>query len=301
MRIVFVGAVDFSRHALRCVLESGGNVVGVVTLPPELSHRHSDYADLQGLAAEHGVPVQHVRRINDPETVGWVRSLLPDVIFVFGWSQLISAEFLEIPPLGCIGTHPALLPKNRGRHPLIWALVEGLSESGLTFFYLDDGADSGDILWQKPFAIDLDDDAGSLYEKIKWLGCEAIAEFLPLLEAGTAPKVQQDHKSATYWRKRSAEDGRIDWASTSMTTYNLVRALARPYPGADTSISGGPVKVWRMTPPSPDGGKAASGQPGTVLAAEGMNLTVRTGDGQVSVVEYDTEGALILVGDVLGG
>lgn len=286
MRIVFVGAVDFSRHTLEAVLENGGNVVGVITLDAQYARRHADFADLGPVADRFGVPVYRINKINDE--IDLLRSLKPDVIFIFGWSQLISNEILELPPLGCIGTHPALLPKNRGRHPLIWALVEGLEQSGLTFLYLDEGVDSGDILWQKAFPITLDDDAGTLYEKIKALAVEAIAEFLPQLEAGTAPRIVQDANQATTWRKRSKADGEIDWRADTMETYNLVRALTHPYPGAHTYLGGEAVVIWKAALPEsvlPDA--AADLKPGELFTGDGDRLCVRTGDGYLRVVAYE--------------
>src|ERR1700721_163490 len=198
MRILFVGAVEFSQHLLRQVVEHGGNVVGVMTVSPQDSGFNSDYVDLAETASALRIPVYFTKKIRSPESVEVIRSISPDVIFVFGFSQLISQEILSIPRLGCIGTHPALLPKNRGRHPLIWALVEGLTQSGLTFFYLDEGADSGGILWQEPFTIELGDDALTLYQKIRSLASKGIAEFLPKLMNNTAPRIPQDASQATY-------------------------------------------------------------------------------------------------------
>ena len=291
MRILFVGAVDFSRHCLNDVLQAGGNVVAAVTLAADRGHVHSDLADVGELARARDIPVHEVRKISTPENVALIRSLRPDIIFVFGWSQLISQGILDIPRLGCVGTHPALLPLNRGRHPLIWALVEGLPQSGLTFFYLDEGADSGDILWQRPFSIGVDDDAADLYKKIKDLASQAIGEFLPQLENGTAPRVAQDHSRATYWRKRTEADGEIDWQAPTLKTHNLIRALARPYVGAHSFQGSQRVLIWRAALP-----QAASAniefdcEPGTVITSTREEVTIRTGDGYLRVLEFSLAG-----------
>lgn len=300
MRIVFIGAVDFSRHCLEEVLRQSGHVVAV--LNPEHAHArfNSDYADLAPVASACDVPLYRVGKIGDPEAIELIRSLRPDVIFVFGFSQLIPAELLQIPPLGCIGTHPALLPRNRGRHPLIWALVEGLSESGLTFFYLDEGIDSGDILWQKPFPITLDDDAGTLQAKIKELATEAIRVFLPQLEKGIAPRRPQDHSLATYWRKRTRADGEINWAGPTLLTYNLLRALTRPYVGAHTFLENKEVIVWRsrlLSAPA-----KWHGEPGEIVDKTPVGFVVRCGDGALELTEWEcTEGVNLWVGARLGG
>lgn len=295
MRIIFVGAVEFSRHCLEAVLRNGGEVAGVFTLERKDAARHADYADLAPVASAAGIPVHPVGDLNEPQQVERVRSLRPDILFVFGWSQLVSKRLLAVPPMGAIGAHPALLPRHRGRHPLIWALVEGLTESGLTFFYLDERADSGDLLWQQPFPITLQDDAGSLYEKIKMLADEAIGAFLPQLQQGTASRRPQDHRQASYWRKRGEADGEISWDSATMQSYNLIRALARPYVGAHTYCRGRKVVLWRSElSHGPLAEPARDAAPGMIFARRNGTVSVRTGDGHLTILDWDTPKGTVL-------
>jgi methionyl-tRNA formyltransferase len=298
VRIVLIGTVAFTRRCLEEIVEAGAQVAAVLTLAPEQAVFNSDYVDLEPNARAHGIPVHRIRRTADTETIDLLQSLAPDVIFVFGWSQLLPPELLVLPPLGCIGTHPALLPHGRGRHPIVWTLVEGLERSGLTFFYLDEGADTGDILWQGAFDVTLEDDAATLYAKIEEEAARGIREFLPQLAAGSAPRTPQDDTQATVWRKRTDEDRRIDWNAPSLVTYNLVRALTHPYVGATTTAAGGGVElvVWRARLLE---GPSAAAAPGTVLAERGGGVEVRTGDASLLLVEVDPSGAL-RPGDVLG-
>ena len=278
MRIVFIGAVEFSRRCLAQVIRCGGNVVAVFGLDSVRSARHGDYADIGPLAEQYGLPFQHVTNINSPTAIEAVRQAQPDVVFVFGWSQLIGAEIRAVAP--CVGSHPAMLPLNRGRHPVIWALAEGLAESGLTFFYLDEGADSGDILWQRPFVISEEDDAGSLLEKISQFAEQAIGEFLPQISAGTGLRRPQNHQIASYWRKRTAADGEIDWRNDAQTIHNLVRALTHPYPGATAGIGGEQLTIWKTSLTSRTGG----GEPGRILARTPLGWKVATGTGTIEIV-----------------
>jgi methionyl-tRNA formyltransferase len=281
MRIVFVGTVAASVTWLEETLASGGEVVGVVTLPPESAGRHGDRADLRPLAEQHGIPVLEVANVNAAEAIAGIRALGPDVIFVFGWSQLLGQELLALAP--AIGSHPALLPRDRGRHPITWALVDGLEESGLTFMWLDEGADSGDILWQRAFSIGPDDDAAAVYAEVVELGRAAIREFLPQLEQGTAPRRPQDDALATYRRKRTDADRWIDWTAPAARIHNLVRGLARPYVGALTRCDGQDVLVWRsqLVPES-----TADALPGTVLVDDATPV-VAAGDGAVALLELE--------------
>ena len=302
MRIVFVGVVENSRHCLKEVLRNDGHVVGIVTLARERAGFHADYADLSNIARQYKIPFHLTKNINDPESVELLRSLHPDVIFVFGWPQLVKRHVMDIPRFGCIGVHPTLLPKNRGRHPIIWSLVEGLDESGVTFFYLDEGADSGDILWQRSFPITLEDDAASIYEKVMSLESEAIREFLPQLEAGNGSRIPQDHSKATYWRKRTEEDGLINWAAPTMTTYNLIRALTRPYVGAHTYVTGEKLCIWRTRLPEGRLAPELQAAPeGTIIGKSSCDLDVRTGDGYLTVGDYELNGdGTLEVGSRLG-
>ena len=132
----------------------------------------------QKVAKEFNIPIHYCKNINDPLTIQWIKNKQPDIIFCWGWSQIIQKDLLSLPNSGIVGVHPALLPKNRGRHPLIWSLVLGLRESGLTFFFMDEGADSGPILSQERFLIEDEDTAKDLYKKIKVLATKQIAKFL---------------------------------------------------------------------------------------------------------------------------
>jgi methionyl-tRNA formyltransferase len=301
MRIVFIGAVDFSAHCLKEILKNQVNVVAIFTIADSRASMHADFANLSEIAQPDNIPIHNVRNINHPHNIQRIQSYRPDIIFVFGWSQLISQTIINIPPQGCIGTHPALLPQNRGRHPIVWALVEGLKETGLTFFYIDEGTDSGDILWQKACSITLEDTAATLYKKIKALASEGISGFLPLLEHNQAQRVPQDHNKATYWRKRTEKDGEIDWTSSNQTTYNLIRALTHPYVGAHTYHQNSVVKVWQAqlsNTPLPTRSQQA---PGTVvhITSDG-HLHVKTSDHLLVILEYECIGnTLIKTGDKL--
>ena len=244
MKIVFIGVVQFSASMLEALIEIKAQIVGVCTLSNTTAN--ADHVDLSDQARRHGIPVLDVSDINSVEAVNWIRQLSPDVIFCFGWSRLIKKDILGAAPLGVVGYHPAALPANRGRHPLIWALALGLNKTASTFFAMDEGADSGDILSQAEVDISPDEDAGSLYQKITDLAKRQLSELVPAIAQGRVQRCAQDAAHANSWRKRTADDGRIDWRMPARGIYNLVRALARPYPGAEIVTKSGPIKVWKV-------------------------------------------------------
>ena len=243
MRIFFVGAVKFSEAMLNILIEhKDAEIVGIAT--KSQSRFNADHVNLSFIAEENDIQYKYVKDINAPHILEWIESLNPEVIYCFGWSSLIKIELLNLSPLGVIGYHPAELPMNRGRHPLIWALVLGLERTASTFFKMDEGADSGDILSQNLIPIERDDYAADLYKKIIESAKKQVQEFTHQLVKREHTFAVQDHSKANLWRKRGITDGCIDFRMSSDSIYNLIRGLSKPYVGAHIDFKGKECKVW---------------------------------------------------------
>ena len=282
MRIVFIGTVEFSLGALEHLLALSAGVVGVCTLAESLFN--ADHVDLSDISEAHGLPWIYAEDINSAKTLNWIRDRKPDVIFCFGWSRLLKQELLEIPPLGVVGYHPTALPANRGRHPLIWALVLGLEKTASTFFFMDAGADSGDILLQNEVLIDDEDDARTLYDKVTRTALKQMEEFVPRLAARKFPCINQDEALANTWRKRGKADGKIDWRMSAHAIHNLVRGLAKPYVGAHFDVNDQEIKVWKTAVVS-DARKNI--EPGKVIARTSMGTVVKCGEDAICLKVTD--------------
>lgn len=287
MRVFFIGCVAFSHTCLQTLLElqktQNLHIAGVAT--KEHSNFNADFCDLAPLCKTHQIPYIYIENINAPATLEFIRACQADVIYCFGWSALIKHELLSAYPI--VGYHPASLPNNRGRHPVIWALALGLKQSASTFFLMDEGADSGAILSQVPFNISFEDNAQSLCAKIESIAQKQIHHFsLEILQRARELQTQnlapsnpesadlqssdsghrqsvtgggrtqffaqilssmatpQDHSIANLWRKRGARDGLIDFRMSALGIYNLIRALSKPYVGAEVVYEGKHYKVW---------------------------------------------------------
>jgi len=282
MRAVFIGTVEFSLRSLEKLIGLNVNLVGVVT--KESSSFNSDFLDLKPLCISNGIPCLYVDDINSLDSIKWIKDLNPDVIFCFGWSSLIKKEILNIAPMGVVGYHPAKLPMNRGRHPLIWALALGLEESASTFFFMDEGADTGDILSQVDFEISYQDDARSIYDKVNDIALCQIEDFIPRLKQGKYSKVKQDGLRSNSWRKRNEIDGLIDFRMSSRAIYNLTRALTKPYVGAHIKYRGKNISIWKVK--EVDVVKENI-EPGSVLNANNKSFIVKSYDGAVEVIGHD--------------
>jgi methionyl-tRNA formyltransferase len=243
MRIVFVGAVESSKIALEALIRTGRAPALVITLPPELAGRHSDYADVAVVGRTAGCAVCYTTDINHPVVLEAMASVEPDLTFVIGWSQVCRQPFRDVARLGTIGFHPAALPHLRGRAVIPWTIIRDEHETGSTLFWLDEGIDSGPILLQRLFTVADDETAGSLYAKHTTNLSEMVAEAATLVETDNPPRIEQDHGQASYCAKRTAEDGLIDWNASAGSVLRLIRAVGAPYPGAFSIYDGERIRI----------------------------------------------------------
>jgi len=276
--IAFVGCVQEGKECLQEILDAGGNVTAIFTFDEEMAAKTSGAVPFDDLAASYNIPLYKIKNTNTPEAVEIIRQVTPDVIFVIGWTRLVSADVLAIPEYGCIGMHASLLPKYRGRAPVNWALINNETVTGNTMILLDDGVDTGDILLQRTIPITLADTCKTLYDKVAQAGREMIREILPYLDRGELPRSPQNHSEATVMPKRTPEDGLINWEKTSLELYNWVRALTHPYPGAFTVFAGRKLFIWeaQVTHHSTNNKSMRKFKPGTVVALTD-GITVATG------------------------
>ena len=243
-RIGFIGGVEVSWHCLEAICDYSIKPVIVFSYDESLKHR-SGYKSFDDLALKYGFEIVKTRDINSEENIQILKEKRLDVLFVIGWSQLVKKEILDIPYMGCIGIHPTKLPEGRGRAPIPWTLIKGMKKSAVTIFFLDEGADSGNIISQKDFYISINADAKSLYKKVLDIHIELINEVLPKILNNNIDSYPQDNTKATYWKKRKPEDGIIDWNKPTIELYNWIRGLTHPYPGAFTFYNDKKIYIWK--------------------------------------------------------
>jgi methionyl-tRNA formyltransferase len=282
MRIVFIGSVEFSANALKHLISLGANLVGVCAM--KHSTFNADFVDLSLISEKHNIPWIYVSDINSLDSIKFISSLNPDIIFCFGWSYLLREKILNLAPKGVVGYHPSELPANRGRHPIIWALALGLDRTASTFFFMGPNADSGDILSQKRIFISPEDNAGTLYTKIVHVALVQIEEFLPLLTSGTYISRKQNSLDSNTWRKRVKADGQIDWRMSARTIHNLVRALTKPYSGAYFISEGNKIVIWKSEVVI---GQKSNNEPGKVLSVENSNILIKCGEDSICLTETE--------------
>lgn len=292
MKIVFMGTPDFAAGALRALVEAGHQITAVVTQPDRPKGRGKEliFSPVKEYAISQGIEVFQPVRIKQQESVEILKLYEADVYVVAAFGQILSAQILGIPRLGCLNIHASLLPKYRGAAPIPWAILNGDEKTGITIMQMDEGLDTGDILMQKEVPIGEEETADSLHDKLMHLGAEMIVETLPLLYEGRLTPVRQKEEEATHVGKLDKDFGRIKWQEAADVIARKVRGL-NSWPSAYTFFRGKRLKIWeasaiyeasaRRVPPE---------EYGMIIGAAKDAFYVRTGDGILQVNSVQPEG-----------
>jgi methionyl-tRNA formyltransferase len=201
---------------------------------------------------------------------------------------MLSEDILNLPVSGAYNLHGSLLPAYRGRTPVNWAIINGEKQTGVTLHHMIGKADAGDIVGQKAVEIEFQDTARTLYDKLCGAAKEMLAEVLPLIREGRAPRIPQDLTKGSYYSGRRPEDGRIDWSWPAVRIYNLIRAVTEPYPGAFGFLPGvGKILIWWALP---EEGRRNDHTPGQIEVGK-RDVFVRTGDGRLKLVDIEVAGS----------
>jgi methionyl-tRNA formyltransferase len=205
---------------------------------------------------------------------------------VTGWTRLLSAELLSVPPRGVVGFHASLLPRYRGRAPVNWAILRGEAEAGNTMMYLDAGTDTGDIIDQQPVPIAPDDTCATVYARVGEAGADMLRRHLRALLDGTAPRRPQGPADGPPRPKRTPAMGITDWNRPAAALHDWIRALTWPYPGAFTFLAERKVMLWASARP----GSRAAGKAGEVLGSDADGVLVGTADDAVLLTSLSDAG-----------
>lgn len=231
-RIGFVTAVQLGLDCLEEIERMGGVPDLLITLSDEIAKKKSGRIYLDDYANRSGVDLIKTTNINEPEVKDAIKKANLDYLLVIGWSQIVGHQVFPLIKYGLFGMHPTLLPQGRGRAPIPWTILKGLTKSGVSMFEIRPDVDSGDIVGVEKFNISSNETSKTLYEKARKAHIRLIRHAWPALKAGTLSAKPQDETKASYWPKRSPDDGIITEDMTLEAIDRLVRALTHPYPGA---------------------------------------------------------------------
>lgn len=287
MRVVFMGTPDIAATCLNKILADGFQVVGVYTQPDRPKNRGMKltFSPVKEVALEHGIPVYQPENFREDADVAQLRALQPDVVAVVAYGRILPQRVLDIPPKGCINIHASLLPAYRGSAPYQWAVLDGLTETGVTAMYLCREMDAGDIIDVAKTPIGENETAGELLDRLAVLGADLLSKTLAGIHAGTATATAQDSSLATYAPMLDKSMCPIDFTKTAQQVHNHVRGM-HPWPVATTQLGGKRFKIHATAVID----ESTDAAPGTVLGLTKTGLKIACGDGVIEIRVLQAEG-----------
>jgi methionyl-tRNA formyltransferase len=286
-RIVFMGSPHFAVPSLELLIETGKDIILVVTQPdrPQGRGRVVSVTPIKQKALELGLPVMQPLSLKDEDFVRHMAELSPNMIIVVALGQIVPKTLLTLPPMGVVNVHPSLLPHFRGSAPIQWAIIKGEKTTGVSTMFLSEKLDAGDVLLSEIVPIREEDTAGSLHDTLALVGARLLVKTIKGLCDRTLTSVAQDHSKATYAPMLKKSDGLVHWSQPAFDICNLIRGLD-PWPGAFTFYQGKRLAFFGCT----FSDKSPSGQPGEILGLASRGLHMATGQGSVYIREVQLEG-----------
>ena len=278
MRVVFMGTPDISATCLKKILADGFEVVGVYTQPDRPKGRGMKLvaSPVKEIALANHIPVFQPENFKSEESVAELAALKPDVCAVVAYGRILPQKVLDIPTKGCINIHTSLLPQYRGSAPYQWAVLDGLTETGVSSMYLSAGMDEGDIIDVAKTPIGENETAGELLDRLAVLGADLLSKTLGRMAEGDVPGVPQDGSQVSYAPMLDKTMCPIDWSKPAQAVHNQVRGL-HPWPVATAEIGGTKFKIHQTVLVNETTGKA----PGTPIELNKKGLRMACGGGTV--------------------
>lgn len=284
-KVAFVGSKALGAKVLEKMYQLAPDSLSVIISIDDSLDTRSTLSSYAQFAQKTGKPLRVLKKSAQlPEVIA---EFEPDLCIVVGWYWVLKPELLKMVSEGWLGIHASLLPKYRGGAPLVWAIINGETESGLSLFYFDDGMDTGDIVAQRKFVIGPKETIADVLHKAEALSTEIIQDTYPILINGILQQTTQNHSQATYGAIRKPADGRIDWHLSAIQLYNFIRAQTHPYPGAFClTPTDKTLRIWQAKVfPYP-----YFGNPGQVVMLENDEVVVTCGHNsalRLSTIQLD--------------
>lgn len=288
MRIVFMGTPDFAAASLKKLLDEGFDVVGVFTQPDKPKGRGMElaYSPVKELALAHSLPVYQPEKMRDGTALEAVKALAPDILVVVAYGRILPDDILAVPQYGAINVHGSLLPKYRGAAPIQWAVLNGDKTTGVTTMYLASEMDTGDIIYTAETEIGEFETSGELFDRLKDMGAELLVKTLRDIEAGVAPRREQEHDKASYVKMLDKTYSPIDFTKDARGVIKWIYGL-QPWPTATATLDGATYKVFAAEYTDTKTDKA----PGAVVSTGKRGIEIACGKGEtVMITELQAPG-----------
>ncbi|HKK83789.1 MAG TPA: methionyl-tRNA formyltransferase [Atribacterota bacterium] len=281
MRIIYVGTSSFGIPVLRKLISLGEDVVAVITQPDRPAGRGKKMhpSPIKEVALEYGLQLFQPENINSESAIEKIRKFEPELIILIAYGQIISGEILKIPPRGCLNVHPSLLPYYKGSAPIQWTIIQGEQETGISFLFMNEKIDAGDIILQKKTEIVPDENYQELSERLSIKSAEIMADVLDKIKKGDYKKIPQPRGKYFYARKINKIDCKINWNNRGVDILNLVRGIAYT-PCAYTEFKGKRIKITKvfLLEPAEENREISERKPGDIVSVSKEGIQVLAGD-----------------------
>jgi methionyl-tRNA formyltransferase len=287
-RLIFMGTPEFAVPTLKALISHRHYVLAAVTQPdrPKGRGKKLTAPPVKTLALEHGIEVFQPEEASDDLFCTEIRAKKPDLIVVVAFGQILKKKLLDIPRWGVINVHASLLPNLRGAAPIQWTILNDEPKTGLTVMQMDEGMDTGPILFQEEIQVVKDETAGHLHDRLAVMAGDLMAKSLERMSGNIVPATPQDHTKATYAPKIAKDLSLVDWQEEAAKVSARIRGMD-PKPGAYTLCQGHEIKVFGSTVMD----RNREGLfPGQVLGLREQSLVIGTGRGTVGVRELQYPG-----------
>ena len=291
LRLAFFGTPDFAVPSLAALIASRHDVVAVVSQPdrPKGRGHKLQPTPTKQVALDAGVPVLQPAKIRDDAFLNAFRDLRVDLGVVAAYGKILPDALLAIPAMGMINVHASLLPAYRGAAPVHRAVLDGLSETGVTIMRVVRELDAGPMLARVTRPIAVDETSVDVERGLAGLGASLLLGAIEELAAGTAHEEPQDDSAATYAAKITREEGTLDWTLPAAAIHDRVRGL-QPWPLVSVRLDGHRYLLHRTAPHT----DSAAAAPGTIVEAAGDRLVVATTKGMLQILQLQPEGRRVL-------
>ena len=284
MNIIFMGTPDFAIPSLEKIFNSRHKLLAVVTAPDKERGRGQkvSFTPVKEFALINNLPLMQPERLKDDGFINSLKELAPDLLVVVAF-RILPRQVFSIPKYGSFNLHASLLPKYRGAAPIQWSIINGVKETGVTTFALEDKVDTGNIFIQKKIEVLDDDNFGSIHDKLSIIGADAVIETIDLINSGSFTLQDQEDTLASPAPKINKEICLIDWNKPASDINNLIRGLS-PYPGAYFFFKDKLIKIYNASV-----NKEKVLKPGEIFAGK-ENLVIGCGQYSLSIIELQQEG-----------
>ncbi|MEX6159870.1 methionyl-tRNA formyltransferase [Providencia manganoxydans] len=287
LKIIFAGTPEFAAGHLAALLKTHHQVVGVLTPPDKPAGRGKKLtpSPVKILAEEHQIPVFQPTTLKKEENHQWIKEHDADLMIVVAYGFILPKAVLDIPRLGCLNVHGSLLPRWRGAAPIQRSIWAGDAESGVTIMQMDEGLDTGDMLYKAKCPIMPEDTSATLYDKLAVIGPEALIATLDLISKHQCAPEKQDGSLANYAEKLSKEEAKIDWKLSAEQIERCIRAF-NPWPMSYFTIQEQLIKVWNAEVIA----KEHNEKPGTIISADKNGICIATANGLLNITQLQPPG-----------